>query len=129
VHEAPKDAVEFKSGDGATFLAPPKADFNQVFAAGQANGALGANAAVGHFGTFDFQRDGNTFYSAYTDASNYAVGVYMAGAGYTLDQTIDIGRLFAFGYSSNAGAAAQREWWERGWTDATTHAGAFSSSP
>ena len=32
-------------------------------------------------GTYDYQRDEGVFYSAYTDASNFAVGIYMAGAG------------------------------------------------
>ena len=131
VHEAPKDAVAFKSGDGAMFLAPPKANFNEVFAAGRVNGSslFGANAAIGHFRTFDFQRDGDNFYTAYTDASNYAVGVYMAGAGFTLQDTILLGKLFARAYSSNAGAQSQEDWRKRGWNDASAGFGPFSSSP
>ena len=131
VHGSPKDAVELKSGDGAKFLAPPKADFNQVFAAGRAKGSslLSGIAAIGHFGTFDFQRDGDNFYTAYADASNYAVGVYMAGAGYSLKNTIFIGKFFARAFSSNAGVKAQEDWWTRGWNDASTNSGPFSSSP
>jgi hypothetical protein len=117
-HETPVDAVDLAAGDGTMFLAPPRANFGDIFAAGAAGGLIGAPSAIGHFGNFDFQRDGNTFYSAYTDASNYAVGTYMAGAGYSLQETIAIGRLFAQGYSSNAGSQAQEGWWTRGWRDA-----------
>jgi hypothetical protein len=48
----------------------------------------GPGAAVGHNGTFDFQRETSiltgvtTFYSGYTNVSNIAVGAYMYGAGY-----------------------------------------------
>jgi hypothetical protein len=52
-----------------------------VYAAGQAHwqDPVAALLAVGHYGTYDYQRDEGVFYSAYTDASNYAVGLYMAG--------------------------------------------------
>jgi hypothetical protein len=39
---------------------------------------IGANVEQG--GLFDLQRSGNNFYSAYTPASNFAVGVFMKGA-------------------------------------------------
>ena len=129
VHTTPKDAVEITSGDRVKFLAPPKANFKAVFAAGQINGLFGAGPAVGHSGTFDFQRDGTTFYSAYTNASNYAVGVYLAGAGYTLGETVFIAATFARAHSSNAGSPSQAECWKRGWNDATTHSGPLSRAP
>lgn len=70
------------------FNAPPGFDINTIAAAGKAGGLLKAGAAVGHYGTFDFQRvrdnAGNTtFYAGYTQASNIAVGAYMYGAGYS----------------------------------------------
>src|SRR5271169_4853447 len=105
-------------------MPPPYADFQRVYAAGQAHwqNPISAIFAVGHYGTYDFQRDQGVFYSAYTNASNYAVGVYMAGAGYSYDATIAIGTLFANLYSSNAGSESQRTWWTRGWNDATNGA-------
>jgi hypothetical protein len=131
VRERPESAVANTSGDGVRFWAPTKANFREVFAAGRASGQspFAAAAAIGQFGTFDFQRDGDNFYTVYTDASNYAVGVYMAGAGFSLAETIAFGRLYAWSHSSNAGAQSQVEWWKRGWNDATNSAGPFGSSP
>jgi hypothetical protein len=87
---------------------------------------LAINAAVGHFGTYDFQRDDGKFYTSYTNASNYAVGVYMAGAGYSYETSIGIARFFANLYSSNAGAESQKAWRTKGWNDATNGVGPFS---
>ena len=118
------------SGDNVRFWAPPKADFREVLAAGRTNGTspLAAGEAIGQFGTFDFQREDDRFYTAYTDASNYAVGVYMSGAGYSLEETLALGRLYAWARSSNAGAQAQVDWWKRGWNDATNGSGPFANS-
>ena len=95
VHGAPEDAVSLTAGDGTPFYAPPHADFCKVYAAGQANwqNPIAAYLAVGQFGTYDFQRDNEIFYSAYTNASNYAVGVYMSGAGYSYHATVVIGHI------------------------------------
>jgi hypothetical protein len=59
-------------------------------------------------GTFDFQRvqdsAGNTtFYSGYTNASNFAVGAYLNGAGLSQAGATEIPAIFAFFESSNAG--------------------------
>jgi len=97
-----------------------------VYDAGKKNGSVGINAAVGHYGAFDFQRNegkgyqslGNAFYKDYTDASNYAVGVYMSGAGYSLPGTVVIASRFAKLMSSNAGDPRQKEMWTKGWNDA-----------
>lgn len=85
----------------------------------------GIDDALGHFGTYDFQRAdfsslglGQEFYPAYTDASNYAVGVFMNGAGYTLDQMNAVGSTYAYLFSSNAGASSQSIWWANGWNAA-----------
>jgi hypothetical protein len=53
--------------------------------------------SLGHFGTFDFQRDrgSNSFYSGYVHASNYAVGVYLAGAGYDKWTSVKIAETYA----------------------------------
>jgi hypothetical protein len=87
---------------------------------------IAAFSAIGQFGTYDFQRDNGIFYSAYTNASNYAACVYMAGAGYSYDATIAIAVAFASLFSSNAGAESQTTWWTKGWNDATNGVGPCS---
>jgi hypothetical protein len=94
----PADGVPISAGNPPTLLiAPPHADFRQVYAAGQAIAAMAPldqilhiRAALRQGGTFDFQ--GNPIrqeaYPSYANASNYAVGVYMAGAGYSLWGTL-----------------------------------------
>jgi hypothetical protein len=124
-HDVPKDAETVNAGDGESFLVPPKTSFLEVYAAGQTDGLTGVNSNVGHFGRFDFQRDGDTFIDAYSNASNYAVGVYMAGAGYTWNETFLIANAFAHIMSSNAGSLTQQAWWARGWNDATHKTGPF----
>ena len=128
VHGVPEDAISLTTGDGTSFYAPPYADFCKVYATGQANwqNPIAAFSAIGQFGTYDFQRDNGMFYSAYTNASNYGVGVYMAGAGYSYNATIAIAGAFASHYSSNAGADSQTTWWTKGWNDATNSAGPCS---
>ena len=96
VYDVPDVAVSYTTGDGTQFHAPPDADFRKVYAAGRANGrALRAvRSAIGQFGTYAFQRKDGHFYTAYMDASNYAAGVYMAGAGYSYFETIAMGTGF-----------------------------------
>lgn len=58
------------------------------------------NAAVGHYGTFDFQRSrdgaGNTtFYSGYTPVSNFSVGAYLYSAGFSKSVVSFISNTFA----------------------------------
>jgi hypothetical protein len=70
VRDLPKDAVVVVRPDGVPvedptsangmLMAPPKADFREVYAAGASSkpyDALAMYEALGHFGTFDFQRD------------------------------------------------------------------------
>ena len=128
VHEVPQDAVSFRAGDGTSFYAPPDTNFPAVYADGQAHwqNFIAAFMALRQFGPYDFQRNDRKFYSAYTNASNYAVGVYMAGAGYSYDATIKICTLVADVISSNSRSNTQAPWWARGWNDATNSAGPFS---
>ena len=128
IHDVPDDAISLTAGDGESFYAPPYADFLKVYAAGEANwqNPFAAISAIWLNGTYDFQRDNGSFYSAYTNASNYAVGVYMAGAGYSHDATISIGTFLANSYSSNPDRKTQQAWWTRGWNDATDAVGLFS---
>jgi RHS repeat-associated protein len=117
-----------------TLYAPPSTDFNKIYQAGQSNpgadnkAALGA--ALGHYGSYDFQRNmgqglnilssNNTFYKKYTSSSNFAVGVYLAGAGLSLEQTIKIASTYAE-MSSNKGDPNQQSMWTLGWQAATNH--------
>jgi hypothetical protein len=125
-HDVPADAVKYAAPDGEKFFAPPSADFPAMYAAGKSAGMnpFAINSAVGHFGTYDFQRDSSQdlFIRPYTDASNYAVGVYMNGAGFSLDQTVKIASTFANLMSKNAGTPDQVNWWTRGWNAANAQA-------
>jgi hypothetical protein len=121
VPDLPKDAVVVTRPDGTTIedpksptkklMAPPQANFQEVYAAGKQISDLTplqqfgpARIALHQFGTYDFQRDEatNNFFDAYIHASNYAIGVYMAGAGYGLSNTLIIARGYALLFSSNA---------------------------
>jgi hypothetical protein len=113
-------------------MAPPRANFKEVYAAGEriANWPLmqqidPASTALQQFGTYDFQRDNatNTYFDEYVPAANYAIGVYMAGAGYNLELTYVIAQEYAMGNSSNWYKYWRRgrPWIKSGWEDA--HAG------
>ena len=89
-------------------------DIHTIEAAGRTNGLnpIAVNANVGHYGTFDYQRSrdaaGNTtFYSGYTNVSNFDVGVYMQSAGYSRTATSAIANGFALFKSSNFGDLLQ----------------------
>lgn len=113
----PSGAVQYTAPNGESFYAPPSANFQAIYQTGQANGPnpFGIEQAVGHFGTYDFQRQNGNFYPAYTNASNYAVGVYMAGAGFGNFETDFIGRTFQLFYSSNRWSSLPQHWWDLGW--------------
>jgi RHS repeat-associated protein len=126
----PADAISVTGPDGRSFNAPPYADFAAAYAYGRsigANNPFGMNSfavqvALGHGGMYDFQRDGQVFTPAYTFASNYAVGVVMNGAGYSLEATFRIAGGFARSNSSNAGDPAQASAWTNGWNAAASGA-------
>jgi hypothetical protein len=126
----PPDGKPIEDGDSKTknLMAPSRADYRQVYAAGHAIASLpllsqvpAIRAAVAQGGTYDFQRDPTKgyFYDTYTNASNYAVGVYMSGAGHSLAATKAAAETYALFYSSNYGSAKAIHWIERGWRDAT----------
>ncbi len=140
VEGIPKDAVIVKKPDGATIydpqspigklVAPPYANFYDVYAAGQkikdksyTQQLDPARSALQQFGTFDYQRDKatNTNFKEYVPAANYAVGVYMAGAGYALEATYTLAQTYALFYSSNRFdyGTRGRPWIKTGWDDAT----------
>jgi len=126
IYREPDKTAIYYAGDGSEMKGPDGINWSKVYKAGEANGddLIKAWEAVGHFGTFDFQRkfDSETqesfFIHPYMDASNYGVGVYMRGAGFSLLETKFLGWLYAHVLSSNAGDTKQSTWWARGWNDA-----------
>jgi hypothetical protein len=135
----PADAIVVKYPDGTPLedsasptgklMAPPRANYQEVYAAGQAIANVHTPfdvpdiaAALDHGGKFDFQRDRSTriLNSNYVHASNYSVGVYMAGAGYSVADTIRISQGFSVFESSNHATDKEDQiaWTTRGWNDA-----------
>lgn len=138
VHGLPNDGVVVRTPDGRAIadpdsttkklMAPPHANFKAVYAAGHTMASLPlpeqyseARAAIAQGGRYDFQRDPTTgkFYHDYIHAANYAAGVYMAGAGYSLSVTLLLAKLYALRNSNNYDAQDQLGWIKRGWSDGT----------
>jgi len=106
-----------------TFLAPASFDMSAIVAAGNAGGLSpsAANAAVGQYGTFDFQRYANSagdtvFYSGYTNVSNFGVGAYLSGTGVPQWAASGIANTFALFKSSNAGDPNQATYRNAGYS-------------
>jgi hypothetical protein len=137
VRDLPKDAIVVTRPDGTTIddpksptrklMAPPRANFQEVYAAGKQisdkppwQQFFPVKATLEQFGTYDFQRDKatNTSFSKYAHAANYAVGVYMAGAGYGKWESVKIAQTYGYFRSSNQYDREGREWTEKGWEDA-----------
>src|ERR1700728_686839 len=121
----PADAVQYMTPDGAIFFAPPTADFRTIYAYGKIIATKGVEnqktaigVAVAQGGLFDFQRSGDVFYPSYTDASNYAVGVLMNGAGYSWAETEAIAGFYATWKSSQGWTHRQTIWWQNGFSAA-----------
>jgi RHS repeat-associated protein len=109
-------------GGAVTFLAPPGFNLGQITQAGQAGGLSfnAANTAVGHYGTYDFQRSrdaaGNTtYYTQYQIVSNVSAGAYMYGTGLPEILANGIEDIFNNSMSSNAMAPGQIGGQEIGW--------------
>jgi hypothetical protein len=79
-------------------------------------------AALHQGGSYDFQRDPTRqeIQPAYANASNYAVGVYLAGAGYPAWAARKMAEAYALFKSSDYGSKHQTDWLDQGWQDATT---------
>ena len=137
MNDLPQDAVVVTRPDGTTIddpssptkklMAPSKANFREVYAAGKQLAAnhfwqdvVPAYEALHHFGTYDFQRDKatNTHFKDYVNAANYAVGVYMAGVGYGKWESVKIAQTYGFLFSSKKYDDNARDWTEKGWDDA-----------
>jgi hypothetical protein len=137
--EIPTNSQKFTAPNGKTFLAPAGTNFQDVYNAGKTQGRPGERHNVWQYGIYDFQRNGgggpkpgnldNTFYSPYTDASNYAVGIYMNGAGASLWETLNSARIeAALTRSKNAGSPRQREWETQGWQAAEAQKSAWEKT-
>lgn len=123
--------IQLPSGEPSKFLVPQDYDPQAVYDAGyeHAKGDTAVQAwktgqSVGFYGTFDLQRNSgkgrvesgpNTFYPAYTAASNYNVGLYLGGAGRSWEDTERLAKVFALSMSSNAGESDQVKMWKAGW--------------
>lgn len=121
----PPNAVTYRTSDGASFDAPPQADFRKILHYGQTlrgkplvDQIKPIGEAVGQRGKFDFQRQGDRFVRDYTNASNYGVGVLMYGAGHTWLDTLMIGSLYGLFHSSPAYDPDRLIWWHRGYDGA-----------
>ena len=108
-------------------MAPPRANFQEVYAAGERLAARSmleqyyeTKAVLEQFGTYDFQRDKatNTWFADYVHAANYAVGVFMAGLGYEKRTSVKIAQTYGFFRSSHGFSEEAKEWTEKGWEDA-----------
>jgi RHS repeat-associated protein len=121
---------------GQQFYAPPQFSIKTIVTAGEAGGMFNVSAmgnAVGHYGTFDFQRvrdsAGNTiFYSGYTPVSNVAVGAYTYGADFTKNGALAIAKTFKLFVAGNKGAASAPFFTGLGW-DLAAGKGSASCSP
>jgi len=121
VHSYPNAQVY--TSHGKNFLAPKGTDWCAIRAFAQTSGLnpYAVKKSIGHGGTFDFQRIGGK-HSEYIDASNYVVGLYMEGAGYSQLITDGLGGTYSFLFSSNANSPQQKLWWDNGWSDANSNA-------
>lgn len=110
--------------DGTKIPAPPWANLQNALKDGASDGYnwLNQDADFGHWGTYDYQRNGSIFINAYTPISNYAVGIGLYGAGYSRQDAINHAALFANFKSGNSGDPAQAQWQGRGWDTANSGA-------
>lgn len=124
----PPGAVKLTTSDGDPFFAPAGTDFNDVYRAGQTirgkplNDQLDAvGRALGHGGTYDFQRQpGKPFNGNYRSASNFAVGAYMNGAGFSWPETAALGGLYATLHGRPDVIPDDEPWWQSGYDAAAS---------
>jgi hypothetical protein len=126
VYEDPNGTATYQTHqDKQDFEGPRGISWQGVYDAGKADGGdlTKVGLAVGHFGTFDFQRKVDEenkpyFFDQYVNASNYAVGVYMKGAGFSLNRTLAYAKIFAHATQASNADAGPSIWCVRGWNDA-----------
>jgi RHS repeat-associated protein len=131
----PPNAFSCTTGTGKQFYAPPQFNLGWIVADGKAGGAnpFAMNNAVGHFGTYDYQRSGPpsnfTYYTGYKHVSNIDVGAYLYGAGFGQGTGGAISNAFATLLSSNAGDPDQKTYRDLGYQMAAGQAGGYTCSP
>jgi hypothetical protein len=134
-NKVPPDALQC-TAMGQNFAAPPSFDLSVIVADGNAHGMIDfthMGDAVGHNGTYDFQRvhDGaghTTFYPGYQPVSNIAVGAYLYGAGYGKIGGGLVSDTYAFINSHNFGDPLQKQFRDLGWEMAKAGKGSYSCS-
>lgn len=109
----PANAQACSTNTGVSFYAPPGFSVSNIAANGATNGLVGAGAAVGQGGYYDFQRfqAGSTtqFFPSYTPVANIAVGAYLQGTGAPQWMASLISNTYAFFKSSNGATAQQAQ--------------------
>lgn len=118
----PPGAVTYLAPDGQCFYAPPWVKWQAIYKAGQRAQPEPWNLSpyVGHNGKYDLQRMNGNVYPRYANAANYAVGVFMRGAGYSLGTTDLLGKTYGRLHSINFGHNHWLEWWKNGWNAANS---------
>jgi hypothetical protein len=129
----PSNALACSTNTGVNFNAPPGFSVSNIAANGQTNGLLGADAAVGQGGYYDFQRFqvGATteFFQGYTPVANIAVGAYLYGAGVSPAAGSLISNTYAFFKSKNGATAQQGQFRNLGFSLASGKATYSCQSP
>src|SRR6266436_5820763 len=111
IHTLPSDAFLQLPPNIPPFWVPNRANWCDIYLAGHRNGLLDAGPYIEQGGTYDFQPGDETFYTKYTNASNFAVGVYMNDAGYSLLDTEMAGDLYTLAHSSSGSKNTAKKWW------------------
>jgi hypothetical protein len=120
----PPGSQTYTAKNGEQFIGPSGIDFKVEYNAGATDGLMGIQQ-ITFYGRFDYQRNkgqgekqDNILYTAYENAGNYGVGVYMKGAKQSLSDTIADGDRFAGKKRSQGTKDRQHHWWTLGWNDA-----------
>ena len=116
----PPGSVTVTAPNGTQFPAPGYANFQAAYQSGANDGLnpVALDTDFGHWGTYDFQRNGNTFIGAYTYASNYAVGIGLNGAGLPRWLVVPTARTYA--HVTPAAAGAMQQGWDAAASGACT---------
>jgi hypothetical protein len=113
-----------QTSDGFRFYAPAWADLQGAVSSGEADryNPWAQWSDFGFWGTYDFQRNGDTFINGWSAASNFAVGVGKYGLGKSREGGFDTAAVFASIFSSNAGDPNKALWQLIGWDAAASGA-------
>jgi hypothetical protein len=117
----PPGAAIFKTADDFPFYAPAATDFAQIYDAGQKirdDNFFHKLFEVGpilHYGDYDLQRQDGSFNRNYTNASNFAVGDFMNGAGFSWPATVVLGDIYALTHDQGRIPPGDKPWWQAGY--------------